>query len=110
MKNYILPIIFSYFPFLLFSQLPDVKFTTFTPRWIHIIQDTNFIPGSNEYFNSFSSLYPAFNPEVEEDFSYIPFTCNNGNYERDGAILVKIQNEDGQILWKKFMNTSNEDD
>lgn len=110
MKSYITIFVFLFLTYTGLAQLPAIEFSTYTPRWIHVIQDTNFIAGTNENQNSFSSVYPLYNPAVEDDFGYVPFLCNNGKTERDGAVLYKVQNNNGHIVWSNFMNTSNGDD
>lgn len=92
------------------SQNNDIKFTDYTPRWTQVIQDTNFIPGNFPAINSYNSMYPLLGLHVEEEFSFIPFACDNGDYESDGAILVKVNNSNGEINWTRYMNTSNGDD
>jgi hypothetical protein len=93
-----------------FCQLPVIEFSTYTPRWFQILEDSSFVLGSNENLNSFNSVYPVFYPTVEDTFTYTLFSANNGNYERDGGVLVKIRNDNGTIVWSKFMNTNNGDD
>lgn len=110
MKSYFTFSVLFLFSFSGRTQLPAIEFSTYTPRWIHVIQDTNFIEGPNENLNSFSSVYPLYNPVVVEEFGYVPFLCNDGNSNRDGAVMIKVQNENGQLVWSNFMNTSNGDD
>lgn len=102
--------LFGFNYYFLFGQSIDIEFTDYTPRWIQIIQDTNFKPGNFTTINSYNSMYPLLGLHVEEDFSFVPFACDNGNYESDGVILVKIKNSSGEIFWKRYMNTSNGDD
>jgi len=94
----------------IYGQNVDVHFSTYTPRWYNVIEDTNFVLGSFTPINSFSSNFPQFNPSVESEYSYVPFSCWNGDYMSDGSILVCVRNSDGQIMWDKYMNTSNGDD
>ena len=91
------------------AQLPDIKFSTYTPRWYQIIEDTNFVPGQVETINSFNSVYPFFRPEMEEQFSYVPFQCTNNNNQPNGSVILKLRNNDGQVLWINYLNSYNND-
>jgi hypothetical protein len=92
------------------AQIDEVTFTNYTPRWFQLIVDTNFVPGTFTPINAFNANFPFLGPHVEDEYSYIPFACYNGDYQNDGAILVKVRNQDGVILWEKYMNTYNGDD
>lgn len=92
------------------AQIGEITFSNYTPRWFQVIVDTNFVPGTFTPINAFNANYPFLGPHVEDEYSYIPFSCENGDYQNDGAILVKVRNHDGVIMWEKYMNTYNGDD
>jgi hypothetical protein len=92
------------------AQIGEITFTNYTPRWFQLIVDTNFVSGTFTPINAFNANYPSLAVHVEDEYSYIPFSCYNGDYQNDGAILVKVRNQDGVILWEKYMNTYNGDD
>lgn len=89
------------------AQDIDIKFDHIVPKWHFILEDTNFVEGSQEVLNGINSIFPDQIPQMEGDFGYVNGIQVNNDYQVDGGPISKINLESGQILWKHYYNTSN---
>ena len=98
----------------LYSQeLPykEVKFKNLNPVWIHSPIDSSLIgdgdyTGRNHFYGSHDRPYPYL---LSDDYLYIAYHTQYSSGEVEGALLEKINLEDGKVMWQQKWDLRNND-